>query len=75
MTAPRMRRSPSAFETDQRVIPPEGIGLRGPDRCWDDADALGAEHLVERSRELRVAVRTRNLTSPRRPSIARFLAC
>jgi hypothetical protein len=34
----------------------ERIRSRGPHRCLDDADALGAEHLVEAVGELRVSV-------------------
>jgi hypothetical protein len=34
----------------------ERVRPRCADRCSDDADALGAEHLVERARELRVSV-------------------
>ena len=33
-----------------------GVGLRSPDRGWDDLCALGAEHLVEGTRELGVVV-------------------
>jgi hypothetical protein len=34
----------------------EGVRLGGPDRRSDDPDALGAEHRIERSRELGVPV-------------------
>ena len=34
----------------------EGVRAGRPERCADDPDAVGAEHLVERRRELAVAV-------------------
>ena len=34
----------------------ERVGLRCPDRCADDSDALGPEHLVEWTGELGISV-------------------
>jgi hypothetical protein len=56
-----------ALPEDQEVVqalPPhrlyealgKGVGLRGADRGTDDAHALGPKHLIERARELGVAI-------------------
>lgn len=65
-----------AFRADGPYEPlGEGVGPWRPAGGADDLDFFRPEYLVERTRELRVAVVQRYLIAVSRSATARFLAC